>query len=160
MHHVPIVSFQWITDCQVAQKLIDYEPFRFKLSLSSEDLQKLFAPYHFYFPHVSQFNNFNINKSRITFDQLRILITKCGGYILNELSRCHKTTKMVYVKCNSSFDRALVDPQVEEWMDKGQADEAAVNDDFDEVIVDFHWITDSIYKQKLLPLNFYEINDY
>ena len=113
--------------------------------------------FNFYFPQVSSFNNFRINKSKFSFDNLKVLILKCGGKILNSLNS-RKTLEaegktLVRVKCSPKFCRNTIDYKIALYKSKNEP----ADNDYDEAMVDFHWVTDSVYAQEILPLEIYEI---
>ena len=86
-----------------------------------------------------------------------MLILKCGGKILNSLNS-RKTLEsenktLVRVKCSPKFCRNTTDYEIGLFKSKNEAAE----NDYDEVMVDFHWVTDSVYGQEILPLEIYEI---
>jgi len=68
---------------------------------------------------------------------------------------------LVRVKCDSKFDRTNVDCKLAEIASKnGQKNDSEEegNSQYIEVIVDFHWITDSVYVQELLPISIYSMD--
>lgn len=126
-----------------------------------ENLKALFGSYVFYFPQLSQFSNFNINRSRFSFESLKILIIRCGGIIahsLNQLNSKPNRKTLLRVKCNPKFNREETDCKLATFASDPNKDSDVVsNSNFEEALVDFHWITDSVYVQELLPISLYSI---
>jgi hypothetical protein len=106
----------------------------------------LFDEFVFYFPQVGAFNNANINPSKFSFESLKVLILRCGGIILHSLSKAANTKVadkvLVRMKCDPKFNRIEVDCKLAmlESNKKGLDSE-----EYSEVLVDFHWVTDSVY---------------
>ena len=60
---------------------------------------------------------------------------------------------LVRVKCSPKFNRNSIDYKIGLFKSKNEP----VDNDYDEAMVDFHWVTDSVYSQEILPLEIYEI---
>ena len=53
------------------------------------------------------------------------------------------------MKCDADFDREAVDKAIA----LGATED---NSAYESVLVDFHWVSDSVYSARLLPLSIYE----
>ena len=85
--------------------------------MSFVDLKTLFSQNLFYFPQIGSFNNVNLNPSRFSFENLKVLITRCGGIILHSHQQLKTHEKqgektIMRVKCDPKFDRTDTDMKI------------------------------------------------
>ena len=125
VHQIPIVGFEWITQCQDYGKIISFSEYQYHIQRDMDQehppFKTLFSQFNFIFPHIRQFNNYNLNKSRISAEHLKIMIQQCGGNILHnnyyqlpdekqqEIESSNNRKTLVHVKCDESFQRLEAD---------------------------------------------------
>ena len=71
----------------------------------------------------------------------------------NQMSNKQSEKTMIRVKCNPKFDRNETDIALGVHASKPCDD----NSEYAEAMVDYHWITDSVYTLELLPISIYAI---
>ena len=109
------------------------------------------------------------------------MIDQCGGTINSyPPPNIPQNKTLVRVKCDARFDRESVDSQITMWSKKKKApnlisnfydkdhmnlsnasknyEDVAKNEEIDEILIDFHWVTDCVYTQEELPLQIYSMD--
>ena len=165
IYQIPIVGFSWIQECHTKKKLVPYLKYQFLRNKSLSKLtshKNLLSKFIIYFPNITVFSNYKINRTRLSFDHLKIIIQKCGGKITayppNQIEKNHT---LLRVKCDLKFDRDTVDGMVTQWANEMKApnlisqfneseqdfkiDGMKKNCEINEIQIDFRWITDCLY---------------
>ena len=69
--------------------------------------------------------------------------------------------QLIRVKCDAKFERNEVDCKLAILKSKGPGDWSDVfssNSEYDSAMVDYHWVTDSVYMSTILPLSIYALD--